>query len=122
MLFECFRTWALEIGDHTRFCFNKRAISYCGLCADDPSSADKTMRMLISKQHNKDIQRVLIEAAKLALRQSPELAMIRAHVEERGSQPGHIGRSEEDGLLHVGVERPQQDFVPTGERAPTAAA
>ncbi len=32
------------------------------------SSADKLMRMPISKQRNKHIQRVLIEAAKLAPR------------------------------------------------------
>src|SRR5246127_3195344 len=70
-------TWALEIGDYTRFSSNRQAISYCGLCADEKSSADKTMRMPLSKQRNKHIQRVLIEAAKLAPRESPELAIIR---------------------------------------------
>ena len=59
-------TWALEIGDYTRFSSIKQAISYCGLCGDEKSSADKVMRMPISKQRNKHIQRVLIEAAKLA--------------------------------------------------------
>ena len=44
------------------------AISYCGLWGDEKSSADKVMRMPISKQRNKHIQRVLIEAAKLATR------------------------------------------------------
>jgi len=38
-------TWALEIGDFTRFTSNKQAISYCGLCGDEKSSADKIMRM-----------------------------------------------------------------------------
>jgi len=38
-------TWALEIGDYTRFSSNRQAISYCGLCADEKSSADKVMRM-----------------------------------------------------------------------------
>jgi transposase len=56
-------TWALEIGDYTRFGSNKQAISYCGLCADEKSSADKVMRTPLSKQRNKHIQRVLIEAA-----------------------------------------------------------
>ena len=70
-------TWALEIGDYTRFSSIKQAIS-CGLCGEEKSSADKVMRMPISKQRNKHIQRVLIEAAKLAPRQSHELALIHA--------------------------------------------
>jgi transposase len=37
-------TWALEIGDFTRFRSIKQAISYCGLCGDERSSADKVMR------------------------------------------------------------------------------
>jgi len=79
-------TWALEIGDYTRFSSNRQAISYCGLCADEKSSADKVMRMPLSKQRNKHIQRVLVEAAKLAPRLSPELAMIRCtRVGERKS-------------------------------------
>jgi hypothetical protein len=62
-------TWALEIGDYTRLRSVKEAISYCGLCADEKSSADKVMRMPLSRQRNKHIQRVLVEAAKLAPRQ-----------------------------------------------------
>ena len=61
-------TWALEIGDVTRFTSIKQAIGYCGLCGDEKSSADKIMRMPISKQRNKHIQRVLIEAAKISRR------------------------------------------------------
>src|ERR1017187_10905595 len=51
-------TWALEIGDFPRFRSIKQAISYCGLCGDERSSADKVMRMPLSKQRNKHIQRV----------------------------------------------------------------
>ena len=69
-------TWALEIGDVSRFRTIKQAISYCGLCGDERSSADKAMRMPLSKQRNKHIQRTLVEAAKLAPRQSHELAVI----------------------------------------------
>jgi transposase len=36
---------ALEIGDVSRFRTIKQAISYCGLCGDQRSSADKAMRM-----------------------------------------------------------------------------
>jgi transposase len=69
-------TWALEIGDVSRFRTIKQAISYCGLCGEERSSADKAMRMPLSKQRNKHIQRTLVEAAKLAPRQSHELAVI----------------------------------------------
>jgi transposase len=54
-------TWALEIGDVSRFRTIKQAISYCGLCGDERSSAD-IMRMPLSKQCNKHIQRALVEA------------------------------------------------------------
>jgi transposase len=79
-------TWALEIGDVSRFRTIKNAISYCGLCGDERSSADKAMRMPLSKQRNKHIQRTLVEAAKLAPRQSHELAVIQTVL-------SHFGRA-----------------------------
>jgi transposase len=107
-------TWALEIGDCTRFTSNKQAISYCGLCAYEKSSADKVMRMPLSKQRNKHIQRVLVEAAKLAPRESPELAMIRARELERGS-PNRttLAIARKMVCYMMAVERRQQDFVQT---------
>ena len=51
-------TWALEIGDVSRFRSIKQAISYCGLCGDEKSSADKVLRTPLSKQRNKHIQHV----------------------------------------------------------------
>ena len=69
-------TWALEVGDVSRFRSVKQAISYCGLCGEEKSSADKVLRTPLSKQRNKHIQRVLVEAAKLAPRQNHELALI----------------------------------------------
>jgi transposase len=59
-------TWALEMDDVSRFRSLKQAISYCGLCGDERSSADKVLRTPISKQRNKHIQSVLVEAAKFA--------------------------------------------------------
>jgi transposase len=63
-----------------RFCLNvfsdKHAISYCGIHGDERSSADKTVCMLLSKLRNKHIERALVEAAKLAPRQSHQLAVI----------------------------------------------
>src|SRR6516164_9884065 len=48
-------TWALELGEISRFRSIKQAISYCGLCSDEKSSADKVMRTPLSKQPNKPL-------------------------------------------------------------------
>ena len=67
-------TWALEVGEVKRFSSIKKAISYCGLCGAEKSSADTIQRTPLSKQRNKHLQTILIEAAKLAPRNSPALA------------------------------------------------
>jgi transposase len=82
-------TWALEMDDVSRFRSLKQAISYCGLCGDERSSADKVLRTPISKQRNKHIQSVLVEAAKFAPQQSHELALIY----EREKQKGNSNRA-----------------------------
>src|SRR5580700_272595 len=116
-------TWALEIGDYTRFQSVKEAISYCGLCGAEKSSADKVMRMPISKQRNKHIQRVLIEAAKLVPRESPELAVIRARELERGNpNRATLAVARKMVSYMLAVERRKQDFVPAEEFSRTAAA
>lgn len=69
-------TWALEIGDPHRFASIKHAVSYCGLCSAQRESAGVSKRGPISKQRNKHLQHVLIEAAKLAPRWSPQLAAV----------------------------------------------
>ena len=116
-------TWALEIGDFTRFTSNKQAISYCGLCGDEKSSADKVLRMPISKQRNKHIQRVLIEAAKLAPRESPDLAMIRARELEKGNpNRATLAVARKIVVYMLAVERRQQDWVPAEQFRCTAAA
>jgi transposase len=69
-------TWVLEIGDPFRFHNNRQAISYCGLCSAQRESAGKERRGPISKQRNKHLQTILIEAAKLAPRRNPELAEV----------------------------------------------
>src|SRR5271170_4219067 len=116
-------TWALEIGDYTRFASIKQAISYCGLCGDEKSSADKVMRMPISKQRNKHIQRVLIEAAKLAVRECHELAVIRARELERGnSNRATLAVARKMVCYMLAVERRHQDFVPAEKFSRTPAA
>src|SRR5437879_4800179 len=115
-------TWALEIGDVSRFRSIKQAISYCGLCGDEKSSADKILRTPLSKQRNKHIQSVLIEAAKLAPRQNHELALIH----EREKQKGNANRAtlavaRKMVAYLLAVDRRGKDFVPSEERSTAAA-
>ncbi|HEX4604294.1 MAG TPA: IS110 family transposase [Candidatus Angelobacter sp.] len=79
-------TWALETGEISRFRSLKQAVSYCGLCGAEISSAGKQMRTPISKQRNKHLQTVLIEAAKLAPRHNPELAQLHAKEINKGNR------------------------------------
>src|SRR5215472_630895 len=115
-------TWALEIGDVSRFRSIKQAISYCGLCGDEKSSADKILRTPISKQRNKHIQSVLIEAAKLAPRHSHELALL----QEREKQKGNANRAtlavaRKMVAYLLAVDRREKDFVASEERTTAAA-
>jgi transposase len=115
-------TWALEIGDVSRFGSIKQAISYCGLCGAEKSSADKIVRTPISKQRNKHIQSVLVEAAKLAPRQDPDLAL----VYERERQKGNTNRAtlavaRKIVAYLLAVDREKRDFVPVEEHRTAAA-
>jgi transposase len=78
-------SWALETGEIARFHNYKQAVSYCGLCGAEISSAGKQQRTPLSKQRNKQLQSVLIEAAKLAPRFNPELAVLHAQVLKKGN-------------------------------------
>jgi transposase len=116
-------TWALEIGDFTRFRSIKQAISYCGLCGDERSSADKVMRMPLSKQRNKHIQHELVEAAKLAPRECHELAVVRDRELQRGNaNRATLAVARKMVCYLLAVERRKQDFVPAEEFKSTAAA
>lgn len=59
-------TWALETGTPERFPSIKHAQSYCGLTSALRESAGQQQRGPLSKQRNRHLQSVLIEAAKLA--------------------------------------------------------
>lgn len=82
-------TWALEVGDPWRFSSVKEAVSYCGLCSAQKESGSKSKRGPLSKQRNKHLQTVLVEAAKLAPRWNPQLA----HVHDREVQKGNKNRA-----------------------------
>src|SRR5262249_47888186 len=77
-------TWVLEVGEVERFHSIRAAVSYCGLTSAQRSSADKEQRGPISKQRNKHLQTLLIEAAKLAPRYNAQLAAVYARELERG--------------------------------------
>ncbi len=79
-------TWALEIAEAERFSSVRRAVSYCGLCAAERESAGKTQRRPLSKQRNKHLQTVLIEAAKLAPRFNLELKAVHERELAHGSR------------------------------------
>ena len=116
-------TWALEVGDTSRFRSIKQAISYCGLCSAERSSADKMMRTPISKQRNKHIQQVLVEAARLAPRYSDELALLYERERQRGNANRATLAVARKMVAHMlAVERRNTDFVPADEFKPTAAA
>src|SRR6202163_2076344 len=116
-------TWALEIGDVARFRSLKQAISYCGLCGAEKSSADKVLRTPISKQRNKHIQHVLVEAAKLAPRQNHELALIHEKEKQKGDRNrATLAVARKMVAWMVAVERRKQAFVPAEKLGGKAAA
>jgi transposase len=78
-------TWALEMAEVQRFSSIKKAVSYCGLCGDQHSSADRVQRTPLSKQRNKHLQTTLIEAAKMAPRYSPTLALLYDKERQKGN-------------------------------------
>jgi transposase len=78
-------TWALEVGDVQRFSSIKKAISYCGLCGSEKSSGNTVQHTPLSKQRNKHLQTTLIEAAKMAPRYSPTLALLYDREKQKGN-------------------------------------
>ncbi|MGR3311258.1 MAG: transposase [Candidatus Brocadiales bacterium] len=76
----------LEVGDPMRFSATGQSISYCGLCSAQRESAGKNHRGPISKQRNKHLQTVLIEAAKLAPRWNTQLAKVHKRELKKGNR------------------------------------
>jgi transposase len=115
--------WALEVGDTSRFRSIKQAISYCGLCSAEKSSAEKVMRTPISKQRNKHIQQVLVEAARLAPRYSEELALIYEKERQRGNgNRATLAVARKMVAFMLAVERRNTDFVPASKLRSIQAA
>src|SRR5215471_1102920 len=79
-------SWALEIGEVKRIPSISQGVSYCGLTSAQRNSAGKEQRGPISKQRNKHLQTMLIEAAKLAPRYNPQLAVVHERELQRGDR------------------------------------
>jgi hypothetical protein len=80
------------------------------------------MRTPLSKQRNKHIQHVLIEAAKLAPRQSYELALVHEKEMQKGNRNrATLAVARKMVAYLLAVDRQQRDFVPAEERRAGAA-
>jgi transposase len=115
-------TWALEMGDISRFRSIRHAVSYCGLCGDQRSSAEKSIRTPLSKQRNKNIQFVLIEAAKLAPRLDHNLALLYASEKQKGNaNQATLAVARKLVAYLMAVDRGKRNFVPAEDRSEVAA-
>jgi transposase len=83
-------SWALEIATPERFASIKAAMSYCGLTSALRESAGQQKRGPISKQRNRHLQSVLIEAAKIGPMVNEKLREVHRKAKEKG---GHSNRA-----------------------------
>jgi transposase len=115
-------TRALEVGAVKRFSSIKKAISYCGLCSAEKSSADVIKRGSLSKQRNKHLQCMLIEAAKLAPRNSPALALVYDKERQKGNaNRATLAVARKLVAYLAAVDRSQKDFLVIENQNRTAA-
>ena len=115
-------TWALEVGDVQRFSSIKKAVSYCGLCGAEKSSGNTVQRTPLSKQRNKHLQTTLIEAAKMAPRNSPELAMLYDKEKQKGNaNRATLAVARKLVAYLVAVDRRQKEFLTVERENRTAA-
>lgn len=116
-------TWALEVGEVERFPSIRQAVSYCGLTSAQRNSADKEQRGPISKQRNRHLQTMLIEAAKLAPRYNAQLAAVHARELERGHRNrATLAVARKLVAYLMAVDKSGQPFRPAGPAAAEAAA
>jgi transposase len=112
----------LEVGDVQRFSSIKKAISYCGLCGAEKSSGSTVQRTPLSKQRNKHLQTTLIEAAKMAPRNSPDLAMLYDREKQKGNaNRATLAVARKLVAYLVAVDRSQKEFLTVERENRTAA-
>ena len=111
-------TWALEVGEPERFASIRQAVSYCGLCAAQKQSAGRERRGPLSKQRNKHLQRVLIEAAKLAPRWNDLLRGVHERELTRGSRNrATLAVARKLVAYLLALDRRERDFEPLARAA-----
>jgi len=109
-------TWVLEIGDSSRFSSISKAVSYCGLCGAEDRSGDTVKRTPISRQRNKYLQHVLVEAAKLGPRYNDGLARVHGRELERGNRNrATLAVARKLVAYLLAVDGREKDFVPEEE-------
>ena len=80
------------------------------------------MRTPLSKQRNKHIQRVLVEAAKLAPRQDHNLALVYEREKQKGNaNRGTLAVARKMVAYLLAVDRGRRDFVPFPDSQSVAA-
>lgn len=110
-------TWALEIGDPSRFSSIRQAVSYCGLCSAQRESAGKEQRGPISKKRNKHLQTMLIEAAKIAPNWNPQLAAVHERELKKGNRNrATLAVARRLVAYMMAVDKGQKDFVMPEEK------
>jgi transposase len=116
-------TWVLEIGEIERFSSIGRAVSYCGLTSAERESGGKRQRGPLSKQRNRHLQTVVIEAAKVAPRWNPQLAAVYERERERGNaNRATLAVARKLVAYLMAVDRSRQPFRPRAlDQAATVA-
>jgi transposase len=88
----------------------------------EKSSGNTIQRTPLSKQRNKHLQRTLIEAAKMALRNSPDLAMIYDREKQKGNaNRATLAVARKLVAYLVAVDRRRKDFLTVEKENRTAA-
>jgi Transposase IS116/IS110/IS902 family len=77
-------SWCLEVGDPARFGSIQQAVSYCGLASALRESAGQQKRGPLSKQRNRHLQTVLIEAAKIGVLYHPKVRELYDRARQKG--------------------------------------
>src|SRR3984885_13135793 len=105
-------TWSLEVGDAQLFSSIKKDISYCGLCGAEKSSGNTVQRTSFSKHRNKHLQTTLIEAAKMAPRNSPALAILYDQEKQKGNaNRATLAVARKLVAYLIAVDRRQKEFL-----------
>lgn len=106
-------TWALEVGDVSRFRSHSQAVSYCGLVSAQNESAGKDKGGPLSKVRNKDLQHMVIEVSHLAPRVYWKLGEIyrKVHLEQGSGGAAAIAVARKLVSYLLSVDRSGKPFL-----------